>query len=143
MKSSKCEIGACHWKFGQDATPAEFVVRTKRFIEQSACAEHARMFRELGMFADVVQIWPVDDDAFANAFENIAYSGYTSYGHSMSDGYYAPIQREAHNSELRRSARQTETAEEFNNQNFLYDTEFHPSVEDCERYMRTVQKVRA
>jgi hypothetical protein len=132
----KCDVGACRWKWGQDKPEAEFVVRTKRFIEQSACAEHARMFRELGMFADVVQIWPVDDMAFVHAFERIAYGGYTAYGYSMSDGYYAPIQREAFNAELIRSAKAAESAQAFFDQNFRYDTEFHPSVEDCERYMR-------
>lgn len=29
------------------------------------------------------------------AFENAAYQGYVSYGHSMTDGYYAPIQFDA------------------------------------------------
>lgn len=133
-QSKYCEIGT----HAYNSVEATHVVRTKRFIPQSTCDEHAKMFRELGMFAGVVHLWPVDDWAFADDFERKAYGGYTSYGYSMSDGYYGPLQREAFVHDLRSSAKRATDADAFQRQNFRYDTEFNPSVEDSERYMRVV-----
>jgi len=68
----------------------------------------------------------------ADHFETLAYFGYASYGHSMSDGIYRPISRQAFVAELRSKVPVSPDT-------FRAGTDFHPIQLECDQYNNVVK----
>lgn len=72
----------------------------------------------------------MDANEIRKNFEDRAYRGYVSQGIVSSDGYYAPIDRDAFVRSLRMSL-------PLSPDSFVYDTDFRPTEDECNEYNET------